>query len=166
MRTAAADAGADGGRRPAASPAAGPTIGRMRIGEVARRTETTPRLLRYYEAQGLIAPGRAENGYREYDEDTVGRVRQVRELLRAGLPTRLIVRILPCLSTPRENVRFSGVTPETVALLEEEHARLSARIECLTRNREAIGAYLTALREAGPAPAERAPDREPDGAAR
>jgi DNA-binding transcriptional MerR regulator len=138
----------------------------MRIGEVARRTETTPRLLRYYEAQGLIAPGRAENGYREYDEDTVGRVRQVRELLRAGLPTRLIVRILPCLATPRESVRFSGVTPETVALLEEEHARLGTRIDSLTRNREAIGDYLAALREAGPAREDCAPAREPGGAAR
>jgi DNA-binding transcriptional MerR regulator len=134
----------------------------MRIGEVARRTGTTPRLLRYYEAQGLIAPGRAENGYREYDEDVVGRVSQVRELLRAGLPTRLIVRILPCLATPRDDVRFSGVTPETVALLEAEHARLTARIDCLTRNRDAIGDYLTALYEAGPARDVRARDRERD----
>ncbi|MEV5761843.1 MerR family transcriptional regulator [Streptomyces tendae] len=119
----------------------------MRIGEAAQRSGTTPRLLRYYEQQGLIVPGRSENGYREYDESVLGRIAQIRDLLTAGLPTRLIKQVLPCIPTPRSGIRFSGLTAEMVALLEAEQARLTARIDCLTRNRDAIADYLTALRE-------------------
>ncbi|CAL9334040.1 MerR family transcriptional regulator [Streptomyces sp. enrichment culture] len=119
----------------------------MRIGEAAQRSGTTPRLLRYYEQQGLIVPGRSENGYREYDESILGRIAQIRDLLTAGLPTRLIKQILPCIPTPHSGIRFSGLTAEMVALLEAEQARLTARIDCLTRSRDAIADYLTALRE-------------------
>ncbi|MFG3374017.1 MULTISPECIES: MerR family transcriptional regulator [Streptomyces] len=119
----------------------------MRIGEAAQRSGTTPRLLRYYEQQGLIVPGRSENGYREYDESVLGRIAQIRDLLTAGLPTRLIKQVLPCIPTPHSGIRFSGLTAEMVALLEAEQARLTARIDCLTRNRDAIADYLTALRE-------------------
>jgi hypothetical protein len=34
------------------------------------------------------------------------------------------------------------VTPEMIATLQREQARLSERIECLTRNRDAIADYL------------------------
>ncbi|MFF0516903.1 MerR family transcriptional regulator [Streptomyces sp. NPDC004250] len=119
----------------------------MRIGEAAQRTGTTARLLRYYEQQGLILPGRSENGYREYDENALGRIVQIRDLLQAGLPTRLIRQVLPCISTPHSSIRFSGLTLEMVALLEAERVRLTARIDCLTRNRDEIANYLAALRE-------------------
>ncbi|GHJ27414.1 MerR family transcriptional regulator [Streptomyces hygroscopicus subsp. sporocinereus] len=138
-----------------------PKIEGMRIGEAAQRTGTTPRLLRYYEQQGLIAPGRSENGYREYDENALGRIAQIRDLLRAGLPTRLIQQVLPCISTPHSSIRFSGLTPEMVALLEAEQARLTARIDCLTRNRDAIADYLAALRETN-GQQEHAPARTAD----
>ncbi|MEN3315642.1 MAG: hypothetical protein V7605_1876 [Acidimicrobiaceae bacterium] len=119
----------------------------MRIGELAERTGTSRRLLRYYEEQRLIAPGRSANGYREYGDSLVGRVTQIRELLDAGLPTRLIQQILPCLDSPASSIRFAGVTPETVTILEHERDRMSERINSLTRNRDAIVEYLTALRD-------------------
>ncbi|HLU55084.1 MAG TPA: MerR family transcriptional regulator [Pseudonocardia sp.] len=122
----------------------------MRIGELARRTGTTPRLLRYYEEQGLITSARGANGYRDFDEACVDRVRQIRGLLDSGLPTRVIKQILPCLTTGA--VHVSDPTPETIAILEREHARMSARIECLTRNRDAIADYLAAVRLSRRAP--------------
>ncbi|GAA2774434.1 MerR family transcriptional regulator [Saccharopolyspora taberi] len=117
----------------------------MRIGELSERTGTSRRLLRYYEAQGLIVSSRAPNGYRDYDEATVDRVMQVRGLLDAGLPTRIIKQILPCLDKPRI-IHFSDATPEMLATLEHERDRMSDRIECLIRNRDAIGEYLDAVR--------------------
>jgi len=52
----------------------------MRVGELARRTGTTVRALRYYEAAGLVVPRRLGNGYREYAPIAVRLVQQIREL--------------------------------------------------------------------------------------
>ncbi|MEU3460792.1 MerR family transcriptional regulator [Streptomyces sp. NPDC006733] len=117
----------------------------MRIGELSERTATPRRLLRYYEEQGLIVAGRAPNGYRAYDEYTVDRVLQIRGLLDAGLPTRIIKQILPCLNKPRI-IHFPDATPEMLATLEFERDRLTERIECLTRNRDAVAEYLAIVR--------------------
>ena len=118
----------------------------MRIGELAERTGTSRRLLRYYEEQGLIVASRGPNGYRDYDEPTVDRVLQVRGLLDAGLPTRSIKQILPCLDKPRA-IYFPDATPEMLATLEAERDRMTRRAECLLRNRDAIADYLDAVRE-------------------
>jgi len=117
----------------------------MRIGELSERTGTARRLLRYYEEQGLILPLRSANGYREFDESTVDRVMQIRGLLDAGLPTRIIKQILPCLVKPRV-IYFPDATPEMIATLEHERDRMTQRISCLERNRDAIADYLDAVR--------------------
>ncbi|HWM03608.1 MAG TPA: MerR family transcriptional regulator [Actinophytocola sp.] len=57
----------------------------MRIGELARRAGTTTRALRFYEAQGLLPAGRAANGYREYGEDDLRLVTEIRTLQNVGL---------------------------------------------------------------------------------
>ncbi|MFH8568019.1 MerR family transcriptional regulator [Streptomyces sp. NPDC017993] len=133
----------------------------MRIGELSERTGTPRRLLRYYEEQGLIAADRAPNGYREYDERFVDRVLQIRGLLDAGLPTRIIKQILPCLDKPRA-IYFPDATPEMLATLRRERDRMTERIQCLARNRDAIGEYLDAVLEyngvrtpAAPSPSDR-----------
>ncbi|RKT54329.1 MerR family transcriptional regulator [Saccharothrix australiensis] len=117
----------------------------MRIGELSARTGASRRLLRYYEERGLIVSTRCANGYRSYDEGMVDRVLQVRGLLDAGLPTRIIKQILPCLDKPRV-IYFPDATPEMIATLERERDRMTERIRCLTRNRDAISAYLDAVR--------------------
>lgn len=117
----------------------------MRIGELSERTGTSRRLLRYYEEQGLIVADRCANGYRSYDDRFVDRVLQIRGLLDAGLPTRIIKQILPCLDKPR-TIYFPDATAEMLAILERERDRMSDRIRCLSRNRDAIAEYLEAVR--------------------
>ncbi|MFJ2739366.1 MerR family transcriptional regulator [Streptomyces sp. NPDC087440] len=117
----------------------------MRIGELSERTNTPRRMLRYYEEQGLIAAERLPNGYRAYDERFVDRVAQIRGLLDAGLPTRIIRQILPCLDKPR-TIHFPDATPEMLHTLETELGRMQARVECMQRNRDAIAEYLEAVR--------------------
>ncbi|MFE5867307.1 MerR family transcriptional regulator [Streptomyces roseifaciens] len=117
----------------------------MRIGELSERTGTSRRLLRYYEEQGMIVSQRSPNGYRHYDERFVDRVLQIRGLLDAGLPTRIIKQILPCLDKPRV-IHFPDATPEMLATLELERDRMTERIECLIRNRDAVAAYLDTVR--------------------
>ncbi|MBM7170175.1 MerR family transcriptional regulator [Streptomyces sp. G44] len=124
----------------------------MRIGELAERTHTSRRLLRYYEEQGLIVSQRAAHGYRQYDERLVDRVMQIRGLLDAGLPTRIIKQILPCLDQPRA-IHFSDATPEMIAVLERERDRMTQRIDCLIRNRDAVAGYIDAVRNGAPSKA-------------
>ena len=58
----------------------------MRIGELAERTGTTTKTLRFYEQAGLLpAPQRTAAGYRDYDEAVVGRLSFVRAAQAAGL---------------------------------------------------------------------------------
>ncbi|WIX75467.1 MerR family transcriptional regulator [Amycolatopsis carbonis] len=113
----------------------------MKIGELAERTGVSRRLLRYYEEQGLLMPTRSPNGYREYGEPHVDVVQQIKGLLDAGLPTRIIQQLLPCLDQPH-TIYAPFVTPEMITTLQHEQARLSERIEFLTRNRDAIAGYL------------------------
>ncbi|WP_440590038.1 hypothetical protein [Mycolicibacterium hodleri] len=66
---------------------------------------------------------------------------QIMGLLAAGLPTRIIQQLLPCLDKP-QTIYVTNVTPEMIATLHREQAGLSERITCLTRNRDAIADYL------------------------
>ena len=124
----------------------------MRIGELSRRTGVRPRLLRYYEEQDLLHPDRDASGYRSYDTRDVYLVQQIRGLLDSGLTTEIIRRILPFLDQPSGiHLPAQCLTAETAGLLRGEDDRLTARIDCLTRNRDAIRAYLAAIQ----------PDRPP-----
>lgn len=58
----------------------------MKIGELAAATDTSVRLLRYYEEQGLLESHRLDSGHRRYDGDAPDVVRRIRSLLDAGLP--------------------------------------------------------------------------------
>jgi DNA-binding transcriptional MerR regulator len=124
----------------------------VRIGELAERTGVPRRLLRYYEDQELLTPDRAANGYRDYAERLVDRVVQIRGLLDAGLPTKIIKQILPCLDNPC-TIHVTDASPELIATLERERERMDSRICCLTRNRDAISAYLDAVRRRPAEPA-------------
>ncbi|MFF5004960.1 MerR family transcriptional regulator [Streptomyces phaeochromogenes] len=119
----------------------------MRIGELAKLTDTPARSLRYYEAQGLIEPRRLSNGYREYDDYLVDRVIQIRGLIDSGIPTRIIKQMMPCLGQPRKIV-VDDAEPELLTLLAQERDRMTTRIECLTRNRDAIDGYMEAVSQA------------------
>ncbi len=116
----------------------------MKIGELSQRTQVPPRLLRYYEEQGLMSPRRRENGYREYDEYLVDRVRKIRGLLDAGIPTRIIGDMLPCLDQPQEIV-VAAPDPELREMLVRERDAMSERAAFLVSNRDALTRYIEAM---------------------
>lgn len=129
----------------------------MRIGELSKLTDTPARSLRYYEEQELIIPRRLANGYREYDEYLINRVNQIRGLIDSGLPTKIIKQILPCVDkTP--TIHPGDATPELLVVLQVQRDRMNQRIDCLTRNRDAISDYIgvvteTISRSTAPGPA-------------
>ena len=58
-------------------------------------TVLTDRQLRYYDHRGLVVPRRSAGGHRLFTDADVERLRQVRDLLRAGLGVRQIAALLP-----------------------------------------------------------------------
>ncbi|WP_405483473.1 MerR family transcriptional regulator [Streptomyces sp. NBC_00056] len=119
----------------------------MKIGELSRRTAVSTRLLRYYEQQDLLHPDRLPNGYRDYPESSIQRVRQIRDLLQAGLSTEVIREIVPCFLGAGTSLR-PMVDPALAANLARELGEIERRIDTLTRNRDAIRAYLTVASQA------------------
>jgi DNA-binding transcriptional MerR regulator len=117
-------------------------------------------MLRYYEQQDLLHPERTDNGYRWYGESAIYRVLQIRGLLDSGLTTEIIRGILPFLAEP-DGIHLPAecLTANTAALLLREADRLQQRIDCLTRNRDAIRGYLAAI-QADTAPASPSPPDE------
>lgn len=67
----------------------------MLIGELADRTGVTPKTLRFYEREHLLAePQRTSGGYRDYQPDVADRVAFIRQAQAAGLTLAQIGQIL------------------------------------------------------------------------
>lgn len=113
----------------------------MLIGELSRRTGVHAHQLRYYEAQGLLEPGRGANGYREYTNDAVLTVTQIRKLLDAGLSTQEIGFMLPCATGAAPDLE---PCPELLVALRARLHGLDGHIDTLIRSRQALRDYIDA----------------------
>lgn len=111
----------------------------MRIGDLAARTDVPPRMLRYYEQQGLLRPSRSDNGYRRYSEDDVERVRTVRSLIRSGMPTKLIGAVVDMQSGGGWSDTCSTVLADQI---DTELRSIEDKIACLTLSRDTLRGYL------------------------
>ncbi|MGW4326225.1 MerR family transcriptional regulator [Nocardia sp. NPDC004573] len=111
----------------------------MQIGELAQRTGSSTRALRYYERQGLLAAARGRNGYRSFDDSAVGTVLRIRALLAAGLTTDVIRRVLPC---TRDTAPRLEPCAEVVAVLKSEINRMDALASDLARSRHLLASIL------------------------
>ncbi|MFH9663547.1 MerR family transcriptional regulator [Streptomyces sp. NPDC017248] len=105
----------------------------MRIGELAARTGASRRSLRYYEEQGLLVSSRSPSGQRHYEEEHVQRVRLVQAFLAAGMSSRTIAEMAPCMSEPTED----GAR-RAREIMDRERARLSEAIDGLAAARAAL----------------------------
>ncbi|KQR96021.1 hypothetical protein ASG12_17420 [Williamsia sp. Leaf354] len=112
----------------------------MRIGELAATTGASVRSLRYYEEQQLICSRRTDGGHRVFAADTTPRVAMIRCLIDAGVPTRDIGAMLPC-------VHSGTTTPTTLSLLTAAHARLSAEIDERLATRDRLEAIIAGVRD-------------------
>ncbi|WP_150461775.1 MerR family transcriptional regulator [Nesterenkonia ebinurensis] len=115
----------------------------MRIGELARQTGVSVRAIRYYEEQGLLTSDRTPGGQREYSADTVERVLFFQQMYSAGLNSRRIADLLPCMGTGTTN-------EEQRQMLAEDRERLEARISELSRAKSHLDSIIaTANQRAG-----------------
>ncbi len=118
----------------------------MRIGELAALTGVSTTPTRYYKDLGpMPPPERAPNGYRDYGEDAVDRLRFIRDAQATGLTLTEIASIL--------ELREEGQpTCEHVAELLEQHLKdLDAQIATLQATREHLATLTERARRLDPA---------------
>ncbi|GAA3589163.1 MerR family transcriptional regulator [Streptomyces osmaniensis] len=110
----------------------------MKIGELSSRTGVSVRLLRYYEEQGLLLSQRTAGGHRSYDLCAPDVVRDIRMLPAAGLPTRTIREVLPCV----EN-RGTTVGDCMADRLRDRLTELETQLADLATTRDALASLLS-----------------------
>lgn len=115
----------------------------MRIGEVAREAGVSTRALRYYEEQGLLGSDRTTTGQRTYSESAVERVQLIQQFFTAGLPSRTILQLLPC-------VESGHASPEVFDVLEAERERITAAMADLAAARDALDRMIDITRNPTP----------------
>ena len=117
----------------------------MLIGEVADYLGTSPRSLRHYEQQGLLSPGRTDNGYRFYDQLDVVRAGNIKELLDLGLTAADVHEYLAegCLDEPLSAApqRCAG----EIATVQQRLQNLDGLIARLQGARDRLAAYSDRL---------------------
>ncbi|MFF3222976.1 MerR family transcriptional regulator [Nocardia suismassiliense] len=120
----------------------------MLIGELARRTAVSTRLLRYYEEQGLLYPQRDSLGYRSYADDAPERVGRIRAMLAAGLSTEDIRGLLPC---EMDHGAWIQSCDKSVQIVESRYSDLDNKIAELERQRALLTVQRASIRDAMPA---------------
>jgi MerR family redox-sensitive transcriptional activator SoxR len=111
----------------------------LSIGEVSERTGVSVSALRFYEAEGMVAPTRSAGGQRRFPRDALRRIAFIRVAQRVGLTLdeiRAALATLPEQRTPTaaEWARLSRAwkthLDERIRLLEGLRDELSSCIGC------------------------------------
>ena len=108
----------------------------MRIGELAAATGVSVRALRYYEEQDLLTAERSPSGQRHYLDSAADRVCLIQQLYAAGLSSKTIVELLPCIETDE-------VPVELLDRLSAERDRIDRQINDLVNTRDRLDTAIT-----------------------
>jgi DNA-binding transcriptional MerR regulator len=109
----------------------------MRIGEVATRTGTPIKTIRYYEEIGVLrAPTRSPSGYRDFDDDVIDRLHFIRSGKAVGFSLNEIREIVI--------YRERGEIPcaHVLKLLEHHRDDVAGRLTALEEVRIALDSLL------------------------
>jgi peroxiredoxin/DNA-binding transcriptional MerR regulator len=104
----------------------------MHISELARRSGVTTKAVRYYESLGLITPGRAANGYREYDDFHLRAVTEIRTLAEVGIPPAKALPFIECLDAGHAH---GDDCPSSMAVYRDSIAEIDRIVALLGRRR-------------------------------
>ncbi|MFC8079194.1 MerR family transcriptional regulator [Streptomyces sp. NPDC057307] len=114
----------------------------MRIGEVADKAGVSVRALRYYEQQELLPALRSPGGQRHYPDTAVGRVRLIQQLYAAGLSSRVVRDVLPCVDSGSDEA-----PPQLLDQLVTERVRIDRRITDLLAVRDRLDDVIAVARD-------------------
>jgi len=111
------------------------------IGEICRRTGCTPRTIRHYEAEGLLAPVATTPGGRKiYGEEAVSIFHTAQVLKRIGYSIKDIRGILSL--TKSENTKDKKLTRKLRKMLSSSISQIQSEIELLTATHGKISDLL------------------------
>lgn len=110
----------------------------IKIGELAKRTDSTVETIRYYEKEGLLPePSRSEGNYRLYREEHIERLQFIRHCRTLDMTLDEVRLLLRYRDTPEEDCG------DVNALLDDHIHAVEVRMEELTQ----LKSHLIALRE-------------------
>lgn len=104
----------------------------MNIADAAKQAGLTPKAIRFYEAQGLLRPDRASNGYRAFSDTDVHTLRFLKRARDLGFS---VEECRALLGLYHEGERSSA---EVKALAESRVAEIDRRLADLTSIRSAL----------------------------
>lgn len=117
----------------------------MLIGELAKRTECSVRVIRHYEKCGLLSTMRAGNGYRRFDEAAVEHVLRIRVLLRNGFNLDEIRPVASMLDAGLRPKKL--ICADVIRLYQSKVDEMAQRIAELTEVRDRAQRRLQVLVE-------------------
>jgi len=110
----------------------------IKIGELAKHTESTVETIRYYEKEGLLPePSRSEGNYRLYGDEHIERLRFIRHCRTLDMALDEIRTLLQYRDTPSEDCG------DVNAMLDEHIQAVEVRVEALMHLKQ----HLVALRQ-------------------
>jgi MerR family transcriptional regulator, light-induced transcriptional regulator len=115
-----------------------PGSGFLRIGQLAKRTEVSPELLRAWEQRyGLLQPTRTAGGFRLYSAADEARVQRMQSLVSGGLAAAQAARLI------LSGEAAPGTVSVSATILDEEAVNLAASLDRL--DEQAASAALDRL---------------------
>ncbi len=110
----------------------------MNIGAAAERSGLPAKTIRYYEEIGLLAPGRAGNGYRDYSMSDVHRLRFLQRSRSLGFSVEECRQLLSLYAdTHRESAEVKAMAE---ARLDEIDRKIAALVELRATLRHLVAA--------------------------
>jgi len=117
----------------------------MTIGQVARAADVNVQTIRYYERRGLFPePPRTASGYRQYDQETVRRLRFVKRAQELGFSLKEIDELLAL------RVHHGAACDEVEDRVRHKVARVERMLADLTRVRDVLLDLAGACRDRRP----------------
>ncbi|RFP24249.1 MerR family transcriptional regulator [Duganella sp. BJB488] len=114
----------------------------MKIGELSLRCEVSVRMLRYYEAQGLLKPRRTASGYRDFSDVDVQTVERIKLLGSGGMTLAMIRQFAPCV---RGDDPIFEPCDELRAALHDYLRLIDHKAEELRRTRNILEKFMRAV---------------------
>ncbi|MEQ1952820.1 Cu(I)-responsive transcriptional regulator [Mesorhizobium yinganensis] len=99
----------------------------MNIGTASEKSGLPPKTIRYYEDIGLLSPGRADNGYRDYSTADVHRLRFLQRSRGLGFSVEECRQLLSLYGdTHRESAEVKAIAESKLVEIDRKIAELNA----------------------------------------